>query len=372
MSSARSADRDRPRARLGRRWRWRHDAREALERAAEELGIERRRRRGDGARPTGRGGGRRARDGTARPLERPGLERAARRRDGRGRGAAARGARPRDPAPRRARSTPGSARRGSSARLLIRMSWPAMATNAATLPIRSASSAARASRYAPASAPSGTVRTSSWRASISDSRSPSGPSKLSMRTWVATSARRPSPNMTVGAVGGVPDAARTDSTTVSSPRRRGGAARPRPARRARPGGGSARPSVASSRAARAIAADSSAWSRSRSSAGPKPGTPRASAHDPRAPGLAERPGDAGQSPTLGPLPQSWSRPASEERPRPGPAQHAGWRPRPARGAGRRRASRRTGRAAAGSARSPAPPAPRAGPGPRGAPGTGGP
>ena len=41
-------------------------------------------------------------------------------------------------------------------------------------------------------APSGTVRTSIWRASIRDSRSASGPSNSATWTWVAVSGRRPS------------------------------------------------------------------------------------------------------------------------------------------------------------------------------------
>ena len=81
----------------------------------------------------------------------------------------------------------------------MRISWLAMATKAETLPIRSSSSVASASRYAPARAPSGTVSTSIWRASISASRRASGPSKAGSVTRVAASGRRPSPNATVGA-----------------------------------------------------------------------------------------------------------------------------------------------------------------------------
>src|SRR5450759_5270171 len=51
------------------------------------------------------------------------------------------------------------------ARLLIRMSWLATATNTEMLPRRSPSRVASASRYASARAPSGTASTSSRRAS---------------------------------------------------------------------------------------------------------------------------------------------------------------------------------------------------------------
>ena len=93
---------------------------------------------------------------------------------------------------------PSTTRRGSIARDLIRISWLAIATNADTWPIRSSSRVARASRYASASAPRGTVSTSSWRASISESSRARGPSNAGRVTWVAASGRRPSPNATVG------------------------------------------------------------------------------------------------------------------------------------------------------------------------------
>ena len=92
--------------------------------------------------------------------------------------------------------------RGSMARLLMRISCEATATNALTFPSRSDSSPASASRYASARPPSGTVRTSSWRASMSDSRRASGPSNSAIWTWVAVSGRRPSPKLTAGAAGG--------------------------------------------------------------------------------------------------------------------------------------------------------------------------
>lgn len=123
-------------------------------------------------------------------------------------------------------------RRGSIARLLMRMSCEATATNALTLPSRSASSVASASRYASARPPSGTVRTSSWRASIRLRSRARGPSKLSMRTVVAVSGRRPSPNRTAapvaadstgasGAMTGTPGPPGTGATSdISSPRRR--------------------------------------------------------------------------------------------------------------------------------------------------------
>ncbi len=57
-------------------------------------------------------------------------------------------------------------------------------------PSRSPASVDNASRYAPARLPSGTLRTSSWRASMSARRSPSGPSHVSSWIMVAASGRR--------------------------------------------------------------------------------------------------------------------------------------------------------------------------------------
>src|SRR6185295_8409041 len=50
-----------------------------------------------------------------------------------------------------------------------------------------------------ARAPSGTLTTSSWRASIRARSRASGPSNASIRTWVDASGRRPSPKTTAGA-----------------------------------------------------------------------------------------------------------------------------------------------------------------------------
>ena len=220
---------------------------------------------------------------------------ARRHRDRRGRAAAGRAARPPGRPPRR-RPDPQSApasRRGSIARLLIRISWPATATNADTLPIRSASSVGqglevgageRAERdgqdvelAAPRSGPAA---------------APAGRRSRSSRTWVAVS--------------GVPAAVMTtDGEPSRGPPSAGAAMGPRPSVRlvgeeqqlARPrigrvllvadqlDGPAAQPAAAAS------SADRSAWSRSWSRAGRKPGKRRVEAgiHAPER--LAERPGD---------------------------------------------------------------------------------
>src|SRR5918992_3950670 len=59
---------------------------------------------------------------------------------------------------------------------------------------------------------------SSWRASISASRSASGPSQASSWTWVAASGRRPSPRTTAGAAPGAAYAMGVVSATVTSVR----------------------------------------------------------------------------------------------------------------------------------------------------------
>ena len=188
------------------------------------------------------------------------------------------------------------------ARDLIRISWLATATNAETLPIRSPSSVASASRYASASAPSGTVRTSSWRASISASSSASGPSKAGSVTSVAASGRRPSPNAT--------DGRSRRAVIVSRPRPRRGTARRTPGRAGRPGGGRGPRHAAAARPPASASADASAWSRSRSSAAPPAGDDAA-----RAPGPTARTASPSDHAIRGPAPvsplaQSWSRPAA--------------------------------------------------------------
>ena len=134
------------------------------------------------------------------------------------------------------------------ARLLIRISCAATATKPETLPSRSPSSVARASRYASARAPSGTVSTSSWRASINASSSASGPSKSCSRICVTRSAR-PASNATSGAAPGIgiapicsaPAAARIAGNNVISWPRRQRAATVRRRSWVPPGSLSARP-----------------------------------------------------------------------------------------------------------------------------------
>ena len=228
----------------------------------------------------------------------------------------------------------------------MRMSWLATATNAETLPIRSPSSVASASRYAPASAPSGTVSTSSFCDSMSASSRPERPVEgrqahegRGLRPAALPEddrgrAVRPSPacrrsaRSRVGLVGPLERRAgariarlRLVADELDRPRRSSRPRRPsRPtARRGRGSGrGPGRSPAAGERCGR-------------------PTSPQASPSD-----HATR----GQSPTPGPLPASWSSPArstsSRSRRRP-----AGGRRRRGRGAGRRPASRRRRRAGRG-------------------------
>ena len=175
------------------------DLDEAVERPDEQRGVDRRRRwRGRGA---GQAGGER-RGGL--PPEQPDAVERARLERGAG---IAEGAVQEQPRAQlglgvdalvveRERGPTGG--RGSIARLLIRISWLATATNELMLLMRSCSIVASASRYASATAPRGTVRTSNRRASMSDSRSPSGPSHSAIARWVAQSRPRPGSMRTTG------------------------------------------------------------------------------------------------------------------------------------------------------------------------------
>ena len=235
--------------------------------------------------------------------------------------------------------------------------------------MRSTSSDASASRYASASAPSGTVRTSSWRASMSESSRPSGPSNSAIWTCVARL--------------GPAAFAEPDGRLERDHRHAGHQFASSARRSSSPGLGVARRVLvadqlhgprASSRPPRARRAEISAWSRRRSSARRR----SRAARPPRARPTRRRrsPSDQatrGHDARCRPCRRRGAvrRGAASGSVTPVRAQRS--RRRPGRAAGRRRASSRRARCVArcvqvASVRS----LPRATPAPAGASGTGGP
>ena len=335
---------------LGWGWRWRDHPEQPLEAGRQQPRIHRRGRRRNGTCPTRRQGRGRFAPEQPETLEGPRLE-----------GQAGVAVRPveDEPGPQRGLGVGASSTLATDGSDAARQHRPALDQDElagdrderADVRIRSVRGRpARRDRRRPGR-PSGTVITSSWRGSMSVSRSASGPSKRRAGPACSTRAGSRSPSVTDGATG--------DLTLRSSVGLVGEAERLARRRLARVG------LVADQlrgprRAARGQRhpADRSAWSRSRSSAGPNPGTPRATVDRPRTPRARRATRRrAGRRRRSDPWRQSWKSPASR---RSGSSRRPpGARPpRPGRDAGRRRASRRTGRAARASASRPAPPARR--------------
>ena len=259
--------------------------------------------------------------------------------------------------------TGGWGSRGSSARLLMRMSCDATVMKALMCGSWSSSMAAMASRYEPASSPRGTDRMSSWRCSMSDSSSASGPSnspRLDVRgplgTRVVGDPDAVAPRTRRGSARGTPlrvavALGRADGSVEVT--RSGCLVRePEPLPRDRVAGrrlvtDELRRRERGQPAARASSAESAGWVRIRSSAVPKPGIGRHDAPDPRAVALAERPGHPMPEPGVGTLGGVVEQAGEQQlgrrraRRRGAPRRHRGH------GAGRRGASGRTATAAPG-------------------------
>ena len=242
-------------------------------------------------------------------------------------------------------STPGGGlgRRGRIARLLMRISWLATATNALTLPSRSLSSVGE--RVEVGVGEGAERHRQDVELARLDQRRAAGPAgRRSSRAGPGSRPRADGPPRTRPRARPVASIAATRSTRPSARLVR----EPQPLAgvrvdAARPGGGSARRSACEQPAAAASSADASAWTRSRSSATRQPGTSAADAPDPRAVALAQRVRDP--RPEAG-VALARSRGAARRRARRARSRRRreGARRRRARAADRRRASRRTGRA----------------------------